>query len=155
MNKKILLIVPSLEIGGQERIAVNTAEGLRAFCDVEMAVFQERNTECYEAPCNVINLNIPSKNSAIWKVLNQLKRGLKLCLLRNSKKYDYVISFGSTANMSNALSGVFGKGKTVCAIHGFAEVRKSIVLSTIIRLSDRVICIAKAMQAGLLKVYPN
>jgi len=155
MKKRVLLIVPSLEIGGQERIAVNTAEGLRKFYDVEMAVFQERNVDCYAAPCSVINLNIPAKRPAIRKVLNQLKRSLKLFLLRNRKKYDYVLSFGSTANMSNALSGIFGKGKTICAIHGFAEVRKSVVLSTIIKLSDKVICIAKAMQSGLLNIYPQ
>lgn len=155
MKKKVLLVVPSLNIGGQERIAVNTAIGLQEHFDVKIAIFQKQNTDQYEAPCSVINLNVPTKKGTFGKLTNQLLRGIKLCLLRNKEKFDYVISFGNTANLSNVISGICGCGKTISGIHGFAEVKKGIILSIIIRLSDKVICITHAMQAGLLKLYPE
>lgn len=155
IKKRILLVVPSLEIGGQERVAVNTAEGLKNEYDVEIVIFQRRDVDGYNVDCNVINLDIPTKNRKLSKIINQIKRSIRLSRIRNAKKIDYVISFGNTANISNVISGIIGRGKSICGIHGFAELRAKRVLDLVVKLSDRVICITHAMQAELLKQYPT
>ena len=152
--KKVLLLVPSLGIGGQEKIAINTVKCLKAKYDVRLAVFQKRDIE-YEYPCEVVDLDIPTQKGKIAKIRNQIKRMIKVARLRSRLNIDVVISFGSTANITNIGSGVISKGKTISAIHGFAEVEASLALKLILKCSDKVICIAKAMQDKLLSLYPN
>lgn len=152
--KKILLLVPSLGIGGQEKIAINTANCLKAKYDVRLVVFQERDIE-YEHPCEVINLNIPATKEKFSKIFNQLRRIIKFAQLRNKLNVSVVISFGNTANITNVGSGIISKGKAISAIHGFAEIKKSLTLKMLLQLSDKVICIAKAMQAELLNLFPE
>ena len=152
--KNILLVVPSLGIGGQERIAINTALCLKDKYNVKLVVFQKADVE-YDYPCEVINLDVPAKNGFFSKLINQVKRIFKLAKIRNEFKADIVISFGQTANITNAGAGMFSCGKTISAIHGFAEVNKSFALDFILKRSAKVICIAKAMQSGVLKLYPK
>lgn len=152
--KTVLLLVPSLAIGGQERIAINTALCLKDKYNVKLVVFQKADVE-YDYPCEVINLDVPAKNGFFSKLVNQCKRISKLAKLRNEYKADIVISFGQTANITNVGSSLFSCGKSISAIHGFAEVKKSFALNLILQRSTKVICIAKAMQSGVLKLYPK
>lgn len=152
--KTILLLVPSLGIGGQEKIAINTVQCLKDEYYVKLVVFQKKEVE-YEAPCEVINLHIPTKGGVIAKILNQVKRIFKVIKLRKKLKVDVSISFGNTANITNSLSGIFSPGRSISAVHGFAEVKKSVSMRGILRFSDSVVCIAKSMQEQLLKLFPK
>ena len=155
MNKKtVLLLVPSLGVGGQERIALNTAECLSEHYDVRLAIFQKKDIE-YECQYPVFNLDVPTKAGFWAKVLNQLKRIIKVARLRRAIGADVVMSFGSTANITNAISGLIAPGKSVSAIHGFAEVEKSLSMRSIIGFSDKIVCIAKAMQEKVLNLFPK
>lgn len=152
--KRILVLVPSICIGGQERIAINTVNCLKTQYDVKFVVFQRSKIE-YEYSDEIININIPAQDGKVKKIWNQLKRIVKVAKLRNKMNVDVVISFGETANITNVGSSFISKGKVVSAIHGFACVRKSFVNKLILRYSDKVICIAKAMQDKLLRIYPK
>ena len=43
--KKILILVPNLGIGGQEKIAINTAKCLKSSYDVKIVIFEKRPIE--------------------------------------------------------------------------------------------------------------
>ena len=151
--KKILIVVPSLAIGGQEKAAVDNAEILKTEFDVKLVLFDKRDVE-YETSCDKIYLNVGASKSKFAKILGQIKRAIKLMSLRRKEKADIVYSFGSGANLTNSLSGIFSRGKTIVAIHGFEFVRKSALNSFVFKHADKVICIAQAMKDALLKIYP-
>ena len=152
--KKILLVVPSLGIGGQEKIAINTAHCLKDDYDVKLVVFNREDVE-FDTTYEIVNLNAPPKKGTFAKFINQIRRIFKLASLRRKEKADFVISFGYTANITNVGSDLLSCGKTITSIHGFSKVKKALSLKMTLMLSDKVICIAKAMQTELLKIYPK
>lgn len=152
--KKILLIASSISIGGAERIAINTYNCLKDNYDVTLLV-QGRKTVEYPFKGKLIDVQTPKRKTIVGRALNKILRNLKVIRHRNRIKPDYVISFGASSNILNVNSGMFSKGKTITAIHGFGEVEKSTRLRKILRHSDKVICISKAMQNGVLKLYPK
>ena len=83
--KKILLVVPSLGIGGQEKIAINTAIALKGEYDVKIVIFQKKEAE-YDYPCEVVNLNVPSQKGTFRKIINQIVRIFKMAVLRKKEK---------------------------------------------------------------------
>ncbi len=152
--KKILLLVPSLCIGGQEKIAINTYNCLKDQYDVSFAIFQRKDIE-YEHPCEMINLDIPANDGIIRKIWNQFRRIIRVARLRRKLDVDVVMSFGMTANITNCFTSIISRGKSIAAIHGFAGVKKSLILSLVLRCCDAVICIAKAMKEEVLRLYPT
>ncbi|MBE6596318.1 MAG: glycosyltransferase [Ruminococcaceae bacterium] len=152
--KTVLLLVPSLGIGGQEKIAINTVRCLEEKYNVKMIIFQKKKVE-YEYPCEVINLEIPTRNGVFKKILNQCRRISGIIKIRKKNRAYAVISFGKTANITNVISGIFSPGKSISAVHGFAEVKKDLIMRIIMRLSNRVICISKSMQEKLLSLFPT
>ena len=153
--KNVILLVPALGIGGQERIAINTGLSLKDCYNVKFVVYEKKEVE-YAPPCTVINIDLPAKNGGlIAKIFNQIKRILKVAKIRKKEKADIIISFGNSANLTNVFSGIISRGKTISAVHGFAEVKKGFAMKSIIRFSDKVICIAKAMQEALLNLFPK
>lgn len=154
LMKKVLIVVPSLGIGGQERIAVNMAKCLKVNYDVKIVVFQNKIHE-YEADCEVINLNVPTSNDKIKKLFGQLKRARKLKKIIKQEKADVVFSLGATANLTNALARRGVKSKAILAVHGFAEVKRSAINSFMFKRADAVVTISQDMQYSLSKLYPK
>ena len=152
--KNILILVPGLGIGGQEKIAINTSMCLKHKYNVKIVIFWKSTVE-YDYPCEVINLDLPAKDGIFGKTVNQIRRIFKMAYIRRQTKADLVISLGTSANLTNVFSSFFSRGKCISSIHGFAEVKKSILMDCILRFSDKVICIAKAMREGLLSLYPK
>lgn len=153
-RKKIFLLVPSLAIGGQERIAVETAKCLLDEYDTEIIVFHRHCNE-YESPCPVRCLESSSHKNFFERVTAQGKRIVRLSRIRKSEKPAVVYSFGATANLTNVLSSWFSPGKTIVAIHGFASVSKNILNTIIFRRANLVICISKAMKYKLDQLFPD
>ncbi|MEG1811395.1 MAG: hypothetical protein RR260_07220, partial [Clostridia bacterium] len=57
--KNLLILVPNLQLGGQERVAVNTAEIMADTCNITFVVFDGRDA-VYAPPCALIDLAIPA-----------------------------------------------------------------------------------------------
>ncbi len=154
MKKKVFLVVPSLAIGGQEKVAVDTAISLKEEYDVQIIAFHRHEHE-YEKPCDVRYFDVGVSDKSIGKIINQIIRAFKLARLRRKLKPDVVYSFGGTANLTNALSDILSPGKTVVAIHGYAGVSKSKLGKFVYNRADSVICIANEMKDKLLQLYPK
>lgn len=152
--KKILIVVPSLGIGGREKIAVNMSDCLKSNNDVKIVVFQSNEQE-YTTACNVINIDVPVVQGRLKKYFTQLKRAKRLKKIIKAENADIVFSLGNTANITNALVKTTKKTKKIVAIHGFAEVKKNKINSFIFKKADKIVTISQEMQHRLLQIYPK
>ena len=102
--KNIMLIVPKLAQGGQERICLLTARILAKEYRVTVVIFSDKDKFYSTEGLDVINLNIGASSGKISKIFNVLRRTLRLGRLKKKLKTDLAYSFGNTANLANVLS---------------------------------------------------
>ncbi len=154
-RQTILVISPSLGIGGRERIAINTVKcfenlGYHAI----LVIFQNRDVE-YPFDGEWINLHVPTRKSIAGKIIAQIRRSCKLLHLRKKYYAQYVYSLGDASNITNVLSGLTHYGKSLISLHVSGEVNDSIISRFIFSRAYRVICIAQDMRHCLLTLYPQ
>ena len=104
-QKKIMLIVPMLHQGGFERVCVATARLLMPYYEVCIVLFDSHDIAYDIEGLDVIDIHLGVKEGLAGKVLRVLQRSLKVRQLKRKLQPDIAYSFGSTANMVNALSG--------------------------------------------------
>ena len=143
MKKKIMLITPMLHQGGFERICVMTARLLEENYEVYIAVFSMKDVAFDISGLQVIDLGLESKPGKVAKILNVWKRSRKLSCIQRKLGIDVSYSFGTTANIANALSR--GAKKKITACHSFEEIKSKGYMQLISRLSDKVLCCSKKM----------
>lgn len=141
--KRVLLITPMLHQGGFERICVMTARLLQKDYEVFIAVFSMDDIAYDVSGLHVTNLNLPSRPGKVGKILNVLRRCRKLSKLQKKLKIDVSYSFGTTANIANALS--FGSKKKISACHSFEEIKEAGYMKLICKNTDKVLCCSKKM----------
>ena len=154
MIKNIVVLVPSLTIGGREKIALNTLKCLKDSYNVFLVVFERKDVE-YDAPCEVNCLNAPATDNKIKKVFNVVKRGNRLISFCKKNHIDCIFSFGEAANLTGAYVKKFSDIKLLCSIHGFKEVRKGLQTDFFQKRADKIICISQDMEKEFLKLYPK
>lgn len=149
-KKNLLLIVPTLRLGGQERVAINTAEILSAVYNITFVVFDGRNA-VYTPPCAVIDLAIPAAPGKLTKIINALRRACALRKLKKEKRIDFTLSFGDTANLVNVLSG--DPDRTFLTLHGYGSVSYSLIGVYSYWHSQKTACVSKVIASELSKLY--
>lgn len=134
--KKLLILVPTLQFGGQERVAVNTAKILKSEYEIMIVIFDSRNS-AYTPECNVISLNIPATNCCFCRCINVIKRSWKIWKIKRKYKIDFTISFGLSANLVNVLS----KGKDDCfiGIRAYDDVSNTLINNFMYKRCDKII----------------
>ena len=151
MKKKIMLITPMLHQGGFERICVMTARLLEDNYEVYIAVFSMKDVAFDISGLQVIDLKLESKPGKLAKILNVCKRSMKLSRIQKELGIDISYSFGTTANIANALSR--GAKKKITACHSFEEIKSKGYMQLISRFSDKVLCCSKKMADLVEKTY--
>lgn len=149
--KRVMLITPMLHQGGFERICVMTARLLQADHEVVIVVFSMEDIAFDISGLKVIDLNLASRKGILGKFVNIFLRCLKLSRLQKKLKTDISYSFGTTANIANALS--FGAKHKIVACHSFEEIGEGIYMKLIGRRSDKVLCCSKKMAELTEKIY--
>lgn len=104
--KKILLIVPDVNIGGVGRVISNISDYLADNYEFTVCVFDLTNS-FYSVRGNLIDLKIPNGKNPIAYLLNQLRRSYKVRQLKRKESFDISISFIASADYVNCLT----KGK--------------------------------------------
>ncbi len=153
--KKVMLISPMLHQGGFERICVMTARLLQEEYEVVIAVFSLDDIAFDVSGLQVIDLNLKSRPGKLGKVINVIKRVFALSRLQKKLGIDISYSFGTTANIANALT--WGAKKKITACHSFEEIKGSGYMKLIGKCSDVVLCCSKKMADLVEKTYalPN
>jgi len=141
--KRIMLISPMLHQGGFERICVMTARLLQEKYEVVIAVFSMDDIAYDISGLRVIDLKLKARDGKLHKIINVLKRCVKLSRLQKELKIDVSYSFGMTANIANALT--WGAKRKITACHSFEEIKDAFYMKLISRHSDQVLCCAKKM----------
>lgn len=141
--KRILLITPMLHQGGFERICVMSARLLQKDFEVFLAVFSMEDIAYDISGLNVIDLNLGSRKGKAGKIINVFRRCIKLSKLQRKLNIDVSYSFGTTANLANALS--FGSKKKISACHSFEEIKETTYMKLICHRTDKVFCCSKKM----------
>lgn len=150
-KEKIMLITPMLHQGGFERVCVLTARLLAEEFEVMIVVFSMEDISFDISGLEVVDLNLKARESRPGKLLNLLKRGIRLTRLQKETGTDISYSFGMTANMANALS--FGAKKKISACHSFEEINNEWYMRLIHRFTDRVLCCSEKMAALVQEKY--
>ena len=149
--KNVILLVPTLETGGQERVAVNTADVLSDTYNVTFVVFDSRN-KSYSPRCGVVSLNVPASSNRLMKAVNVLRRARALRKIKKQTGCDCCYSFGTTANYANCLAG--GPGKRIVSLHGYRVATFGRAAQFLYRRSDLIICVSGMIKSVVDSNYP-
>ena len=136
--KKMLLIVPALHQGGFEKVCVATARLLQPYFDVRIAIFDSRDIAYDIKGIPVADLRLPSRPGKIGKILNVIKRGLKLRVLMKKEHIDISYSFGPTANYASLAAG--GSAEKWFGIRSYMDMDNPKQIRLFCRFADRLIC---------------
>lgn len=145
MKNKIITIIPSLYNGGAEKIVADLSIGLSKVFDLTTIVYNQTD-QTYTQRGQLIELDIPQKNTILLKLWRQLKIIKRLKRIKQSKGAKVVISHMLMANMLNILSRK--NEATVCVLHGEWSVKtgKFIFLKWFVKRqykkADRIISVS-------------
>lgn len=149
-RRKMLLITPMLHQGGFERICAMTAKLLREVYEVHIVVFTKADMFYDVSGIDVIDLNLPAKAGKINKIVNIIKRTLRLRAIKKKLGINISYSFGTTANIVNVLSKT--KDTTWAGIRGYGALTDS-GIGLICRRADVVVSCTKTMEADICKAF--
>lgn len=148
-RKHILIISPTLHMGGQERVAINTANIMSRDFDVSFLTF-DMSEAFYRPICEILNIDIPASNNLLLKILHVIRRALVIRRIKKKKRIDVTISFGETANLVNVLSR---RGKTITSIRGYASTASGYINRYVLSKADIVICCSEKMRCDMIAQY--
>lgn len=149
--KKLLLIVPSLHQGGLEKVCAATARLMQPYFDVQIAIFDSRNIAYDIKGIHVADLRLPSRPDKIGKIINVLKRGIRLRRLKKRERIDIAYSFGPTANLANIASG-----RGACrwlGIRSYMDMGNPRQIRLFCKSADRVICCSETICREVQEKY--
>ncbi len=149
--KKLLLIVPSLHQGGLEKVCATTARLLQPYFDVQIAIFDSRSIAYDIKGIPVVDLRLPSRPGVIAKVINVLRRGMRLRKLKKKEQIDIAYSFGPTANLANIASG--GRAKMWLGIRSYMDMGNPKQIRLFCRCADMVVCCSETICREVQEKY--
>lgn len=150
--KTLLIILPVLRLGGQERVAVETAGILQGSYRITFVVFDSEGA-VYTPPCKVINLDSPAIDNRFGKVWNVLSRAYALRRIKKRYGAEISLSFGESANLVNAMSR--GKDQVIVAIRGFESVRAGKRNGFIWSEADKIACCSSGIEIEMKRLFPQ
>ncbi|MDR3541187.1 MAG: glycosyltransferase [Desulfosporosinus sp.] len=152
-KKNLLLLVANLGIGGQQRVAIRTAAILQEDYNITLAIFNKQEDN-YDFKGNLVNFQLPPKQG-VSKLINLIRRIRALKKLKRECKIEIAISFGTTANIPNALSKM--SDKVLVSVRGYGSLSDSVSSKIIGKLiygqADVVVTVAQKLSSALEELY--
>ena len=113
--KKVLFLIPTLSIGGGERVVSELSLNLPESMERVIVLFKKEVSYPYKGNLISLNIPLPLKNP-FSKIFHYLLGLLKFRKIVKTENPDYVISFGHPANVINILSACLPAGREQRAI---------------------------------------
>ena len=148
MKRKLMLISPMLHQGGFERVCVTTARLMEPYFDVTIVIFNSANIAYDVEGLNIIDIKMGVQKGKWKKILNIVKRSMKVRQLKKKIKPDIAYSFGPSANMVNAFSKT-GKEKVWLGLRNYTDVEETVKIRIFTRLADLIVCCSKTIEKEL------
>lgn len=110
---KVIFLLPTLSVGGGERVASELSLGLPKNIEKVIVLFKKDISYLYEG--RVISLDVLTSGNIVKKVINCFLGLLKFRKLVKAENPDYVVSFGHLPNLIN----IFSNSKAILRIDNF------------------------------------
>lgn len=151
-KKKLMLICPMLHQGGFERVCVTTAKLMQPYFDVVIVIFDSADIAYDVEGLNIVDICMGVRKGKLNKILNIIRRSLKVRQLKKKMNPDIAYSFGPTANMVNAFSKT-GKEKVWLGLRSYGDLAETIKMKLFLRLADLIVCCSAEMKQQLQMKY--
>ncbi|WP_148948818.1 glycosyltransferase [Rossellomorea vietnamensis] len=142
--KKIGILVPSLSDGGAEMVAANLSV-LYEELGYKPYIILYENRVTFKYAGKIIDLNIKRRKGLLGKVLKDIEIYRKLKKVKQTHKFDLVISHLPKSDLINVLTK--GNEKIITTIHNNIEVDypmyMKVMLKLIVKKSDLVVSVSK------------
>lgn len=148
MKRKLMLISPMLHQGGFERVCVTTARLMEPYFDVTIVIFNSANIAYDVEGLHIIDIKMGVRKGKLKKILNIVRRSMKVRALKRKLKPDIAYSFGPSANMVNVFSRT-GKEKVWLGLRNYTDVEEGMKIRIFTRLADLIICCSKTIEKEL------
>ena len=146
--KKVGILVNSIGYGGNERSAVNVATAISKEYDVTI-IIQENCGNHYGYGGKIINLNTPCAKSKMGKVINSLKRIVKLKRIIKEEHLESLFIILPISNPINYLR--FGCKKIVSCRDCGDLIRRTNKYISMTKKSDLIVCNSEYQADYLVK----
>ena len=150
-RKKLLLVSPMLHQGGFERICVRTAGLLAPHAEVTTAIFDDADIAYDISGLNIVNLNLPARDSAPGKAVNLARRILALRALKKRLGTDVTYSFGQTANLVNCNAGT--GDRVICGLRSYLDFDNPEKIRMFCRKAGLIACCSRGMEERIREEY--
>lgn len=118
---KIAIIIPTFYYGGSKRSAANISNTLKSKYDTVIIQF-DSSANVFETECDLIDIKTPAKKSLPGKLLNIIKRIIRVKHILNLHKINLTISIMDGANIVNYFMP--NKVKRIMSCRGFGDLLK-------------------------------
>jgi glycosyltransferase involved in cell wall biosynthesis len=152
MPKKIIFFIPTLSIGGGERVVSELSLNFPDSVTTTIVLFQNQVSYPYKG--KLVCLNIPISNPLPLKVYYFFLCFFRFRKIIRQENPDYVISFGPALNVIN----LFSSKKNILRVDNVMSCSgKGIIYETMIKLfynkAPRIVCVSKVSAADLVKNF--
>lgn len=146
-KKKVLITIPSIRYGGQEKVAVNTAKLLSRYYDVTILVFFRCDKEIDANGITVMSCK--EENLKGLKIFRRIKIMRKL---KKQEQYHASISFSPGANLINVITKK--RIKTLTSIRGYRSIfSASGKIKFLMRRTDVMVCVSEGIATKVQEYY--
>ena len=144
-KRKLMLISPMLHQGGFERVCVTTARLLEEYFDITIVIFDSADIAYNVDGLRIVDLQLGVQQGKVKKLLNIVKRSLKVRKLKKQLRPDISYSFGPTANMVNAFSKT-RETKVWLGIRSYMDVEEKTKMKLFTKFADLLVCCSKEIE---------
>jgi glycosyltransferase involved in cell wall biosynthesis len=160
--KRVLILIPSLGLGGAERSASQLYTYLAKTYKVYLCVFScATEMENSNDQMQILNLNTPYSKNIIGKIIILIKRSFRLYKIIKDFQIDVVISFMTVSNFLNILIPI--NHKKIISIRSYDLFRKRsftnkeklirILEKLLYKHADKIIVVSQVLKNAIIKQY--
>lgn len=147
-KRRLMLISPMLHQGGFERVCVTTARLMEEYFDVTIVIFDSADIAYDVDGLRIVDLQLGVQQGKVKKLLNIVKRSLKVRKLKKQLRPDISYSFGPTANMVNAFSKTRDT-KVWLGIRSYMDVEEKVKMKLFTKFADLLVCCSKEIEKDI------
>lgn len=146
-NKKIIFLIPTLLMGGGERVVSELSLNLPDSIEKIIVLFQKQATYPYKG--KLVSLDIPLNNNFLFKIFYFFVAVSRFRKIVKKEKPDFVVSFVRPANIINVLSGA----KAVLRVDSFLSSLPGFWYKILVKIfysrAFRIVCVSNASAGDL------
>jgi len=153
MNKKIIFLIPTLGMGGGERVVSDLSLALPD--SIEKIIVLFKNEIFYPYKGELVSLDIPLSNRFLFKIYYFFIGLYRFRKIIKKENPDHIFSFGFPADMLGILTS---PGKTLVAAHSLWSkshggwLEKNLI-NLFFNRANKIICVSKTVAEDLLKNF--